>query len=715
MGEIYLAKARGAGGFEKNVIIKTILPHLAAEEEFVEKFLDEGRIVVQLSHGNIVPVFDMGVEDSEYFIAMEYIAGRDLREVIKRMEVKRTKMPVDLALYIASESLKGLHYAHAKTDSGGESLGIIHRDISPSNILLSAEGDVKIIDFGIARAATRLSKTVSGRLQGKFCYMSPEQASGKALDGRSDVFSLGITLYELMTGFRPFEGQSDLESLDLVRKCEFDPPSTLNPEIPEEVDEIVARALSQKLEDRYESAEKMQVDLLQYMYSTGTAPTGTDVAKFLGELFPEGLERKELRSARGSGSQVKKLSLEDAMDAELERLLHGGTTNVDPHSTTAINSESSPKTATQYQSATTPEDSIPSVVSSITNPSAMMDAPKRSYAGAVILGVVVAAVLAWVFSQPNVVPVTIESEPSGAEIWLDGARLAGANTPHTFELEEGGHQIRLVLDGYEPLALNVPIKSSDEKKSITPADGAVLRKSAGPRSFSITTQPEGAEIFVNGVGTGTTTAKIEVSPGDVANLRATKDSCVSATYTLAYAHKRDEVLLQLDCTANGAIAQNTNNHIEEPKEDPKPHNGPVTVAFKSDPPGATVTVNGSSLGVAPQQKTYDSNDWVELELSMDGYETFKVRRRAKQMRGKVWQLKPAPMGCLDLSLINPQIAQVSVDGGPAFEVARKKLGIKLRSGEHTITAKNEAAKKEETQTVSIQASSSCSTLVLFGS
>jgi len=244
MGEIYLARVRGTAGFEKSVIIKTILPHLAEEEEFVDKFLDEGRIVVNLTHGNIVPVFDMDEIDGEYFIAMDYVPGRDVRDMLARLGNKGETMPADLAAYIVSEVCEGLGYAHRKTDEQGEPLDIVHRDVSPSNVLVSTDGEVKIIDFGIARAADRRAKTVSGRIQGKCCYMSPEQAAGDDLDARSDIFSTGVVLYEMVTNVRPFEGKSDLKSLDLVRDCDYQPPSQLEESVPEELDEIIGRAMT---------------------------------------------------------------------------------------------------------------------------------------------------------------------------------------------------------------------------------------------------------------------------------------------------------------------------------------------------------------------------------------------------------------------------------------------------------------------------------------
>ena len=336
MGEIFLAKMRGAAGFEKHVIIKTILPHLAREPEFVTKFLDEGRIVVQLTHGNIVPVFDMGEEGGEYFIAMEYIPGRDLREIIKRLQIDKKSIPAPLSLFIISEVCKGLAYAHRKVGEDGLSMGLVHRDVSPSNILISLEGDIKVIDFGIARATNKLSQTISGRIQGKFCYMSPEQASGKIVDARSDIFSVGVVLYEMLTGMRPFEGFTDLESIDLVRTCDFDPPSTLDATISPEIDEIVQRAMSRDLDERYQSIDQMQHDILGYLYTNGCAPSASDVSGLLEDLFDEGVEKREMRPNTASNKPQR---LDDILDLELDRMVAGGLTpslSIDPHTRTEL-------------------------------------------------------------------------------------------------------------------------------------------------------------------------------------------------------------------------------------------------------------------------------------------------------------------------------------------------------------------------------------------
>ncbi|MEM1350432.1 MAG: serine/threonine-protein kinase, partial [Myxococcota bacterium] len=383
MGEIYLARMRGTGGFEKRVIIKTILPHLAEQDEFVTKFLDEGRIVVDLVHGNIVPVFDMNEEDGEIFLAMEYIPGRDLREVLKRAQLDQVEIPVALSLYIVAELCKGLDYAHRKVDPDGELLEIVHRDISPSNVMLSGTGEVKIIDFGIARASTKLSTSIDGRIQGKFCYMSPEQASGKEVDARSDIFSTGVVLYELLTGMRPFEGYTDLESLELVRAAAYDPAGTLNPKVPQVVDEIIDRALARDRDARYASIDRMQVDLLQHLYSVEGAPTPSEVGAFLDALFPEGVEREELRppssrstSGRRKPSPGQAMSLEDAMALELERMAAGSEDEVsdsNPHissSRTPAPSKSA-ETATLVPASVDPR--VPERVSQSTAPEAFLD------------------------------------------------------------------------------------------------------------------------------------------------------------------------------------------------------------------------------------------------------------------------------------------------------------------------------------------------------
>ena len=262
MGEVYLATLEGVAGFEKRCVIKKIRPDLVSDSTFVERFLNEGKTLVALTQSNIVQIFDMGVYEGEYYLAMEYISGADLRQLLKR---KTGEMPVSIAIAVVKEVLKGLGYAHRATDDAGNSLGIVHRDVSPSNILISDEGDVKLIDFGIAKANT--IETMSGVVQGKFSYMSPEQARGEHLDARADLFSLAIVLYEMLCGVRPFDGKSDLQSLERIK---FDNPRPIleyRSDLDPELSAILDKGLTKNIDERFQNADEFYDALEDYATS----------------------------------------------------------------------------------------------------------------------------------------------------------------------------------------------------------------------------------------------------------------------------------------------------------------------------------------------------------------------------------------------------------------------------------------------------------------
>jgi eukaryotic-like serine/threonine-protein kinase len=220
MAEVFIAKAFGVEGFERILAIKKILPTMAEDEEFITMFIDEARISVQLNHANVVHIHELGKHDEAFFIAMEYVPGRDLRTMLERYRRRKEIMPTAQAVYVGSKICEGLDYAHRKKDARGQELHIIHRDVSPQNILCSYEGEVKIIDFGIAKAANRSQKTQAGILKGKFGYMSPEQVRGLPIDRRSDIFALGVILYEMLTGEKLFVGESDFSTLEKVRNSQ---------------------------------------------------------------------------------------------------------------------------------------------------------------------------------------------------------------------------------------------------------------------------------------------------------------------------------------------------------------------------------------------------------------------------------------------------------------------------------------------------------------
>ncbi len=285
MAEIWLAEQTGPAGFHKQCVIKRILPQLATDQKFVEMFLDEARLAAQLEHPNIVHISDLGHQDGSYFIAMEYIDGADIDYMIERCEQLGVTMPLPIVARIISDALNGLDYAHNYTDRDGKPVGLVHRDISPHNILLNRAGVAKIVDFGVAKAATSSSKTQTGAVKGKFAYMSPEQISNQILDGRSDVFAMGIVLYEMATNARPFGDEGDLLAVTAILTQEPVSPRTLNAAFPAELEHIIKKALAKNREDRYASARDMSQALERFIASSGQFVTTSDVGAYLRDLL----------------------------------------------------------------------------------------------------------------------------------------------------------------------------------------------------------------------------------------------------------------------------------------------------------------------------------------------------------------------------------------------------------------------------------------------
>ena len=293
MAEVFRAKTSGVQGFEKEVCVKKILPHLTEDDSFVEMFVNEAKLAATLSYANIVHVHDLCRSAAgEFFIVMEYVHGKDLSDVIRAAQLAGREVPVDLAIHVGREMLKGLYYAHNKTDPEGAPLNIIHRDISPHNVLVSFMGEVKLTDFGIAKASSIMNKTAVGILKGKYGYMSPEQARGQPLDHRSDIFNTGIVLYELLVGERCFAGSSDFSTLNLMRNAEVTPPTKINAKLPKEMEAIILKALSKDKKDRFQDGVEFEKALATYAKQSGQHATATELGEFMRSLFANGLEKK---------------------------------------------------------------------------------------------------------------------------------------------------------------------------------------------------------------------------------------------------------------------------------------------------------------------------------------------------------------------------------------------------------------------------------------
>ena len=281
MAEVFKACTVRQEAFAKLVAIKRILPIHSDDARFVEMFIEEARLVANLNHGNIVQVFDFGVIDGSYYLAMELVEGWDLHKLEHKLWSQGQSLPIAIALHICMSVCNGLAYAHQRCDAEGNPLGIVHRDVSPQNVLLSFDGDVKLSDFGIAKAAARVSETTHGTIKGKFGYLSPEQITSRPADHRADLFSLGIVLHEMLCGQRLFVGDGHAAVIHHVLYTEVPSPSSLCPEVPPELDAIVLKALARDVERRYQSAESMSSDLADYCWATRTTLLPVDVSNWL--------------------------------------------------------------------------------------------------------------------------------------------------------------------------------------------------------------------------------------------------------------------------------------------------------------------------------------------------------------------------------------------------------------------------------------------------
>jgi serine/threonine protein kinase len=285
MAELYLGYTRGMHGFEKLVCLKRILPHYAENPEFVRMFLDEARLAATLEHSNIAHVYDIGQHQGSYFFAMEYVHGRSLAEVMRAVTVARKPLPLEYSLQIVIGTCAGLHYAHERVGLDGTPLGIVHRDVSPPNIIITYDGLVKVVDFGIAKAATARSSTDVGTLKGKVPYMSPEQCRSEVADRRSDIFSIGILLYELSVGRRLFAAETEIAIMRKIVTGGFPPPTSIHANYPPELEAIVMRALQLHAAHRWPTARDLQLELEEFALDYRLALSSARLATFMEDLF----------------------------------------------------------------------------------------------------------------------------------------------------------------------------------------------------------------------------------------------------------------------------------------------------------------------------------------------------------------------------------------------------------------------------------------------
>jgi serine/threonine-protein kinase len=508
MAEIFLSKSAGAHGIGKFVAIKRILPQYSANEEFIKMFTEEAKLCMNLSHSNIAKIHEFGVQNSQFYIAMELITGRNLRQILSRLNKEgRPGLAVDQCAFIAKEIAAGLDYAHRCLDnSSGKPLNIIHRDMSPQNVMISFDGEVKVVDFGIAKADKDEGEaTKAGTLKGKFSYMSPEQAGGEALDIRTDVFSLGIVLWEILANKRLFASNNEMTTLKKIRECKIPPISKINPKVPEELERIVNIALAKNADNRYQTCAEFYKDLNRFLNRFYPDFSSHDFSVYVKSLYAD-----EVLNNRNKFIEYSKMSNEykhqkdreeeNKKTVEKEEVNDIFGDNMENSKITlnanSLRVESTSITNIKNRAELQRRENTASVVSFVKNKDLLTPANLTVVALFVVaIGLIVSQlipsssdeeIIEYALEQPSLTETTtavvdshsivVTSSPSAAEIYIDG-KNQGQLTPARVKVPANREfQISLKKDGY--ITRTLPMKSrgngSKESFSLAKLDAGYL-------------------------------------------------------------------------------------------------------------------------------------------------------------------------------------------------------------------------------------------------
>jgi serine/threonine protein kinase len=662
MAEVFKAKAVGVEGFEKLVAIKRILPNIAEDEEFIGMFIDEAKIAVLLSHANIAQVFDLGRIEDTYFIAMEYVHGKDLRSIFERLRKRGEIMPISAACYTLIQVCEGLEYAHRKKDENGRDLNIVHRDVSPQNVILSYDGDIKIIDFGIAKAATKASKTQAGILKGKFGYMSPEQVRGLPVDRRSDIFAIGTILYEVVTGERLFYADSDFATLEKVRNVDILPPSSYNRNVPPLLEAIILKALSKDPDDRYQYAHEMGEDIQRFLVQNTMFYTRRDLGNFMKALFSDDIDKEsriqpEFRDAgltsvppplpRSSATQptfpprsplqsVPPLpqsglptdsaiggvnqglsGIPQGRDQSLELAIAEGVKKAEGEA--AASPTDAASSALQPSSDATPtgKRSRSFIGTGVKDPhkyyNSVTDARRRlpfmrTNLGKILVGLAVLSVLLPLVlhlvkiqaAQPEPGTLFIQVTPADSEISVDNVVVSHSSPYVLGGVEPGKHELKVTREGYSPYSAVVEVRSGED----TSRTVMLEERDKIYGSVMIDSIPQGAVVSIDG------RVLAQVTPVRVDKLLANIEHVVLA-----------EKLGFKSVSAKLKIAENDNKSIMLQLT-----GGRVKLSVKSDPPGATIYLEGVQAGNAPRDfSEMDISKEYTLKLVKSGYEEKEIK------------------------------------------------------------------------------------------
>ncbi|HMQ10937.1 MAG TPA: serine/threonine-protein kinase [Oligoflexia bacterium] len=544
MAEVFKAKTFGVHGFKRFLVIKRILPHLSQDEEFVEMFIDEAKIAVELSHANICQVSDLGKLEGNYFIAMEYINGKDLRAILKKAQQAQSPINIPMALFISIEILKGLDYAHSKKDTfSGTPLNLIHRDISPQNIMLSFDGEVKIVDFGIAKTESKIHRTQAGVLKGKFGYMSPEQAAGLELDQKTDLFSTGIILYEMITGQRLFHEDSDFKTLEAIKNCKIPSVIQYNPDVSEELEKIILKSLAQDPQDRFESAQNMQVELSKIFFNNYANFSTKDLGAYLQNLF-----QAEIK--------VEQENLKRALDTlnirHIEQAEKAAQSDHDSTLSSLSNTQSIVKNLTKSNIV---QKSVGFFHKAKNFVLGFKQLNLKQKASAILIALTFTFLIFSVFgnfgnkqTKDKVSVATeniaISSVPEGANIIIDNEEKGFTPLSLPFEANKV-YEFKVSLDGYNDIVDQVLIKSGQRNLKFE-----LEEKVLPSTSLFIDSVPQGAKININGefINQVTPTTVYKLTQGTEYNIILEKEGFKPQGQTIIPQKNIEEVFLKLEPT-----------------------------------------------------------------------------------------------------------------------------------------------------------------------
>jgi len=523
MAEIHIAKQKGIEGFEKIVVVKTILPDLASNREFIKMFLDEARIAARLTHPNIVQIFDLGQANSTYFITMEYVQGENLQTIARKGRETKTIIPLEHVAKIASHACEGLYYAHSKLDTVGRPMKIVHRDVSPHNILVSFEGAVKLVDFGIAKAANQYQESQTGILKGKYSYMSPEQCLGQLVDSRSDIFSMGIVLWDMATGLRLFTLKTEVMILKEIVKGTVKPPREINQRIPAELEDLILRALEKNPKDRFENAIEMHLALEKFAKNQQLTSGSVQLSAFMRELFKDKLDGLRIVEEPVRNGTLASILFDDIDEAEMY----------------VPGSSMTPSAASQPTDPSKPL--LPMTTSGISHIAKQpQKISARSSKRRILIGSLIVLLLGilgtsgyFIYHKLSDKPVLndvntaikpaagaihISSTPNGATVFVDGNKR-GTSPCDIKDLELGRlYKLRLSKSGQRPWEIQFKLKDSSVRRfhaqlkpgttkarpkqrlklrGKPPANRPVDSANKDQAYFSLRSEPKGAEFFLN--------------------------------------------------------------------------------------------------------------------------------------------------------------------------------------------------------------------------